>query len=557
MANLKKDKFDEKVFKIFSEHKYNDYEEIKPRKMIVINIFETILIMSLCIIVSLIFRKIGFHESNVIIVFILGVLFTSTSTDGYVYGIMAAIVGVLSFNFFFTIPYYSFSAYRADYPVTFVIMLIAAIITSTLTSRVKTEAKISYIRENRMKILYKINKSLLTARNKKQIVEFCGDDLVDMFNRTIMIALVDDKNNLQQPSVYKFNDQYSTNNFKTDVEVGAIEKCFKTGKSVGIDAEFVIDSVGYYHPIRGQNKILGIIGITCIKENILLKNEKILLESVSTQIALAIERENLYEKKKQINLEAETERLRGNLLRSISHDLRTPLTGILGSVSTISDNYDILDNDTKKELLQNIYEDTSWLIHSVENILSMTRIDEGKLEIKKDIEVAEEIVAESILRVKRFSGSHNIKIDLPKDMVILFVDGLLIEQVLINLIDNAIKYTQDDSIIEVKVTANEDNVFFEISDNGKGIPEEDIMAIFDRFYTKTKGHCLEKRGIGLGLAICKSIIESHGGSMEALNNSSGGATFRFSLPGIIDFEKHKVTISDKEIHFDEISKVLN
>ncbi|MBU3146160.1 DUF4118 domain-containing protein [Clostridium sp. CF012] len=529
---MKKSKLNEKFLKIFGEYEYSDYKEIKPKEMIIANVFKTIVIMTLSTILSLIFRKIGFHESNVIIVYILGVLFVSTSTDGYIYGIMAAIIGVLSFNFFFTVPYYSFLAYRSDYPVTFIIMLIAAIITSTLTSRVKTQVKISYIREKRMKILYKINKSLLTARNKKQVVQFCGDNLVDMFSRDIMIAVLDDKNNLQQPTTYRVNGEFDGNIFNSDVEVLAIKKCFEIVKSVGIEAEIPTNSLGHYHPIKGQNKILGIIGIACLEGNTLSKNEKILLESVSTQIALAIEREDLYQKKKHINLEAERERVRGNLLRSISHDLRTPLTGILGSVSTITDNYDILDNDTKKELLNIIYEDTSWLIHSVENILSMTRIDEGKLEIKKDTELVEEIVAESISRVKRFSGSHNIVIDLPQSMVILFVDGLLIEQVLINLIDNAIKYTQDDSIIEVKVTVKEDNVVFDISDNGKGIPEEDITSIFDRFYTKTKGDSLEKRGIGLGLAICKSIIEAHGGCMEALNNSSGGATFRFSLPGI-------------------------
>ncbi|WP_258876461.1 DUF4118 domain-containing protein [Clostridium sp. CM028] len=529
---MKKGKFDEKFFKISSEYEYSDYEEIKPKTIMITNVVKTIVIMSLATVISLIFRKIGLHESNVIIVFILGVLFVSRSTDGYGYGILAAIIGVLSFNFLFTVPYYTFLAYRADYPVTFIIMLIAAIITSTLTSRVKSQAKISYIRENRMQILYKINKSLLTARNKKQVVEFCGDNLVDMFNRNIMIAIVDDKNNLQQPSEYMLNGEYSRGIFKSDIEVGAIEKCFKTGKSVGIEAEISLNSIGYYHPIKGQNRILGIIGIACLEENVLSKNEKILLESVSTQIALAIEREELYEKKRQINLETESERLRGNILRSISHDLRTPLTGILGSVSTISDNYDVLDNDTKKELLEIIYEDTSWLIHSVENILSMTRIDEGKLEIKKEVEIVEELVAESISRVTRFSGSHNIKIELPEKMVILFVDGLLIEQVFINLIDNAIKYSQSDSIIEVKVTEKEDSVVFEVSDNGKGIPEEDIPTIFDRFYTRAKSNSLEKRGIGLGLAICKSIIEAHGGYIEALNNSSGGATFRFGLPVI-------------------------
>jgi two-component system sensor histidine kinase KdpD len=203
-------------------------------------------------------------------------------------------------------------------------MLIAAIITSTLTSRVKTQAMISLIRENRMQILYKINKSLLIARNKKQVVEYCGDNLVDMFNRTIMIAILDHKNNLQKPCDYTVNGEENKDIFKTNIEALAIEKCFKMGKSVGVEAEIYMDCVGHYNPIKGQNEILGIIGIACLEENTLSKNEKILLESVSTQIALAIEREDLYEKKRQINLETETERLRGNLLRSISHDLRTP-----------------------------------------------------------------------------------------------------------------------------------------------------------------------------------------------------------------------------------------
>jgi len=532
MGRLKKGKLDKESSSILPERNNSNYENNKFITNIIVNVLKTIIIMSLSSIVSLIFKKIGLHESNVIIVFILGVLFVARNTDGYFYGILAAIMGVLLFNFFFTLPYYSFLVYRADYPVTFVIMLIAAIITSTLTSRIKRQAKISFMRENRMRILYEINEALLTAKNKNQVVECCGNNLIDMFNRTILIAIIDDKDNLKEPNVYMLNKQYSTNIFESKIEITAIERCFKTGKVVEYDYDNSTNSMGYYHPIKGQNKILGVIGIACLDKNTLLDNEKVFLQSVSSQIALAIEREDLYEKKRLVNIETERERLRGNILRSISHDLRTPLTGILGSVSTITDNYDVLNNDTKKELLKIIYEDTSWLIHSVENILSMTRIDEGKFEIKKDVEIVEEIVAESISRVTRFSGSHNINIDLPEKVVILFVDGLLIEQVFINLIDNAIKYTPNDSIIEVKVSQKEDNVFFEVSDNGEGIPEEDISTIFDRFYTKTNGNSLEKRGIGLGLAICKSIIEAHGGYIEALNNSSGGATFKFSLPAI-------------------------
>lgn len=145
------------------------------------------------------------------------------------------------------------------------------------------------------------------------------------------------------------------------------------------------------------------------------------------------------------------ERLRGNLLRSISHDLRTPLTSILGSSSTILENDDVIDKETRVELLKNIYEDTSWLTHSVENILSMTRIDEGKLDIEKRPEVVDEIIAESILRVKKFANSRDIKTNIPDEIIIVHVDVLLIEQVLVNLIDNAIRHTPKNSKIELTV----------------------------------------------------------------------------------------------------------
>lgn len=235
-------------------------------------------------------------------------------------------------------------------------------------------------------------------------------------------------------------------------------------------------------------------------------------------------------RKIKANLEAERERLRGNLLRSISHDLRTPLTSILGSSSTILENDDVIDKETRVELLKNIYEDTSWLTHSVENILSMTRIDEGKLDIEKRPEVVDEIIAESILRVKKFANSRDIKTNIPDEIIIVHVDVLLIEQVLVNLIDNAIRHTPKNSKIELTVKKESNQVLFEVADNGKGIPNEDIGNIFNRFYTKNKSRNLERRGIGLGLEICKSIVEAHGGEIVAFNNPSGGATFRFSIP---------------------------
>ncbi len=210
--------------------------------------------------------------------------------------------------------------------------------------------------------------------------------------------------------------------------------------------------------------------------------------------------------------------------------MRTPLTGILGSVTTIIDNNDVLEHDIKNELLENIFKDASWLVHSVENILSITRIDEGKFEIKKNLELVEEIISGAISKVKRFAENHTLKVDVPDKLILVNVDGLLIQQVMVNLIDNAIKYTPANSFIEINVKEKNDRVIFQVLDNGNGIPEEDLNNIFDRFYISTKFGYLEKRGTGLGLAICKSIIEAHGGKIFAFNNLHGGATFEFSLP---------------------------
>ena len=508
----------------------NHYEHKFIKNKILKNVIIIIFIMSMATLIGLFFKVIDLNESSIILVFILGVLFSAIKTDGYIYGILSSIVGVLSFNFFFTEPYYTFIAYRADYPITFLIMLISAAITSILTSKIKREIKLSNMREQRIKLLYKNNKNLLKAKNKDEIVEICNSSLVDILNRSVATAIVDNDENLKKIVVETFKDEDANGIFQSPLEKCALKECFSLGEEVGCGTEFYQNEKTFNFPIKWHKNVLGVIGISCIESVALTENEKILLKSVSNQVALAIEREDLFEKTRKANIDAETERLRSNLLRSISHDLRTPLTSIIGSSSTILENYDYVDEDIKKELLKNIYEDASWLARSVENIISITRVDEGRLEVKKNLEVVEEIVEESIFIVKKFSNKHNIIVDIPDNVIIINVDGLLIEQVIINLIDNAMRYTPDNSEIKVKVMKIENYVYFEVEDNGYGLKDEDIDHIFDRFYSKTNRKSLEKRGIGLGLSICKSIIEAHDGEIEAFNNKLGGATFRFKIP---------------------------
>lgn len=503
--------------------------ELRWVKLTFINIAITLGIMTLATFVSFLFRYIGFNELNFILASILGVLFVAKLTNGYIYGILASVIGVLSFDFFFTEPYYSLRTYRSDYPVTFVIMLVVAVFTSAMTANAKYETKLSTIREKRTKILYEITKVLLKVRNMNQIAEVGSREIARLFNRSVIITTVNSNDNLGEPYIISYNNDERTTIFNSFNEKQAVTETFKTGNPVGAGTEVFADSLAYYLPIKGQSGTLGIVGIACFDSNLLSDEQKTFFEAVTTQIALAMERERLAEKQQKSKMDMERERLRSNLLRAISHDLRTPLTGILGATGTLLDHAEVLDNKVKRELLQGVYDDASWLIHSVENILSITRIDEGRIEIKKNMEAIEEIIAEAVSRVKKLAVNHIIKINIPDDLIMLPMDGTLIEQVLVNLIDNAIKYTPTGSTIEIRTQIEGKKAVFEVSDNGKGIRIEDIPYIFDRFYTSPSIN-LGRRGTGLGLAICKSIITAHGGTILALNNSSGGATFRFVLP---------------------------
>jgi two-component system sensor histidine kinase KdpD len=363
-----------------------------------------------------------------------------------------------------------------------------------------------------------------------QIVEVGVTDIAELFNRSVIIATIDTSGSLGEPYIYAINDEERADIISSFREIQVLSEIFKKSNPIGESTKVFVDSSTYYLPIKGQSGNLGIVGVTCSDNSLLSDEQKTLLEMVTTQIALAMDREKLSERQQKSTIEVESERMRGNLLRAMSHDLRTPLTGILGATATILDHGSVLEEAVKRGLLQGVYEDASWLIHSVENILSMTRMDEGGIKIKKNMEAVEEVVAEAVSRLKKLSTNHIIKINIPNELIMLPMDGMLIEQVLINLIDNAIKYTPFGTIIETKIEIEGEQVVFEVADNGQGILEENLPLIFNRFYTTATINNAGRHGTGLGLAICKSIITAHDGEITAFNNPSGGATFRFVLP---------------------------
>ncbi len=234
--------------------------------------------------------------------------------------------------------------------------------------------------------------------------------------------------------IYSLKNNESKYTFSSKLDEKAISYTYEKGVAVVKGTAYHNELNSSYYPIKNDEKVIGVVGVYYDEQSTIESSESMLLQSICAQLALAIQREELYEQNRLVNLEAESERLRGNLLRSISHDLRTPLTSILGSVSTIMDNYDLLETNIKKDLLKNIYDDTVWLSQSFENILSMTRIDEGRLKINKNMEVLDEVVVGAISKVKKYSNDHEIKLFLPDEIILINMDGLLIEQVLVNLI---------------------------------------------------------------------------------------------------------------------------
>lgn len=508
-------------------------ENIVKRKKVRVSIswkeiLTATLIMIISTMISLFIDYIGFREANVIMIFILGVIIVNMKTRGYLLGFICSIISIFLFNFLFTDPRYSLEVYDKSYLVTFPIMLIVTFTIGTLTSKIQREAQNSLARENTTQILYRVSRKLLSATGTADVVGIGIKYLSRLLERTVICYLVQE-NKLTTPFIYTATKGEKDRTLLNKEEEAVAYWTLLNDKESGAGTNTFYGAKGYYMPLKSHNKVLGVLGVSCITGN-LKPEQKFIFETVASQIYIALDREILAETQKNSKLEIESERLRSNLLRSISHDLRSPLAGIKGAISTIIETGELLSKDTKDELFQGIYDDTEWLIRLVENLLSMTRFEGGNMKIKKNIELVEEVVYEAVQRTSKRLKDHEIKVTVPEDVIMLSMDGNLIEQVLINLFDNAVKFTPKEALIEVKVYEEVGDVIFEVIDDGIGISEEILPHIFDRFFTNGDKISDSRRGVGLGLAICKSIVEGHGGKISAQNKDKGGAIFRFNIP---------------------------
>lgn len=508
--------------------KLQTLKNMKNMSLSITDTLKTAGLLTAATLLCMLLRSWGIGDQNIIMVYILSVLVVSRTTSGYVYSVIDSILSVLAFNFFFAEPYYTFNAIRPDYPLTFFIMLIAALITSALTVRVKTQAQLAVERERRTEVLYEINKKLLVTRGLDNITAATNEYIAKLFKRSAIIYTQDPGNG--STGVFKQSTADPDSSFlRYEDERAVAHWVFVNQKFAGAGTDTLMGSKAFYIPVCSQGKALGVIGLSCFRGK-LSQTNRLFLHMLTSQVAMALERQFLSDEQRRILVEAEKEKMRSNLLRAISHDLRTPLTCISGASSAILENGELLDKQTHDKLVYDIKEDSQWLIRMVENILSVTRINEGTANVIKAPEAAEEIVAASISRIqKRFEG-RKFTAKVPDELLMVPMDGTLIEQVLINLLENAVKHSPEDSEIEVIVKKHNHEAVFEVIDNGEGIAEQELPYLFESYSPNKKRSSDSSRGLGIGLSICMSIIKAHDGKMEAVNKQGGGAVFRFVLP---------------------------
>lgn len=460
----------------------------------------------LATIVTELMQYIHVGDQNLMLVYIFFILLVARTTSGYFWSALASILSVLSFNWFFVEPLYSLTVYKQGYPITLLIMLVVALMISNLMVRLKKQADNSMEKEHQMEILYELNKQYVLAESRKQILDISATYLSRLLEREVIIF----DRQAKVESVYCVTGHQSILNTKEEAAVAFWTA--KNQKEAGNGTDTLIGAKGFYLPIVASGKTLAVLGIERNASLDLENGQLNYLKLVLTQIAVILEQTELKNEKEQVELENEREKVRSNLLRAVSHDLRTPLTVISGIAETLGIGSD-LKEETRQKLLTDIQEESQWLIRMVENLLSITRINMDTMKVDKTAEPVEEIIEAVYKHLKKVYPEGKIKIELPEDVIFIQADPILIEQALFNLVENAFRHGEKEQPVKLTVRLQQEQTVFEIENYGE-IPLKQFQKIQTNLSSTNEVPVDSKNGLGIGLSIVKTIIHAHNGKME-------------------------------------------
>lgn len=477
-------------------------------------------VIAICTLLASVLFLLDFALANLIMVYLVGIVYVA-ARYGRAPSILASIVSILVFDFFFVSPNLTFSVLDTQYIITFAVMLLVSLTISNMTIRIKEQAEAAYEREQRMTSLYKISRDFANNSEVDTLAQIAIRHIENLFESHVVLLLPDEINRFRVLASPAAKEKL------TEQERSVAEWAYEHGQNAGLGTHTLPGSQGIYIPLLTPQGKIGILGIYLSRtEQLPSPDQMHLLETFANQTALALERARLTNETENARVQIETERMRSSLLSSVSHDLRTPLAAITGAVSGLLQRERGLDA-RGREFAQIAYEEAERLNRLLSNLLEMTRLESGTINLEKEWQPLEEVIGTVRLRLDKLFEDHPLKTHLPDDLPLVPIDAILIEQVLVNLLENAVKYNPVGSPITLSASAYGQEVLVEVADQGAGIPLGEEERIFDKFY---RVRPYTGSGVGLGLAICKAAIEAHGGRIWAENTPNGGAVFRFTLP---------------------------
>jgi two-component system sensor histidine kinase KdpD len=459
------------------------------------------------------------HVPDIEMLFLLGVVVVALVASRRA-AILGAALAVVAYDFFFVPPPYTLDVADARYLLTFAMMFGVGVLVATLIRRLREEQRAAFVREHRSAVLYALTHSLSSAQDERGVGDACVEAAAAAFEAEAIFLRVAGEG-LQPIAAAPAEAALAPSELEVAHWVVA------RGQPAGLGADVLAAESILCAPVRAWGDVGAVIAVRPRDGRIPDADQRVLLEAIGRQAALALARISASEEARRSSLRAETEQLRSGLLSAVSHDFRTPLAAVVGAATTLRDEGDTLDVATRRELAEAICDEGERLERLVSNLLDMTRLDSGAVEPKREWVPLDEMVGAAVGRLERLLGERRIRTTIPDAAAMVSVDPVLIEQLIVNLLENAAKYTAPATEIEIRAAREGLAVQLDVSDRGPGIPAGEEERVFERF---RRGAHPGVRGVGLGLAVSRAIAKAHGGTLTASAREGGGATFRLTLP---------------------------
>jgi len=463
-----------------------------------------------------------FELSNLVMVYLVGVVVVAVRF-GRGPSVLASVLAVAAFDFFFVPPRFTFAVSDVEYVVTFAVMLLVGLVVSNLAVNLRSQAKVATHRERRAGVLYEFTRELGAAQSEDVVARTAVKHIAAEFEGASVLLFADANGKIRYPRGQSISGSFH------GADLAVAQWVYDHGQMAGRGTDTLPGSEGVYFPLRSESATLGVlVMLPANLRRVFLPEQRRLVETFMSQIVLALERIRLARDAHDANVRVQTESLRNSLLSAISHDFRTPLAAIVGASSSLTDRTTPLADAARYELAQTIYEEAQRMTRLANNLLDMARLQAGSVALNREWSAVEEIVGSVVMRLQARLHAHPVALAVAPALPLLYVDPALVEQVFENLLENAAKYTPAGTPIEIGAAPGRGELELWVADRGPGLAPGTEERLFEKFFRGATERA--QSGAGLGLTICRAIVEAHGGRIRAENRDGGGAIFRFSLP---------------------------